>query len=245
MICPFKTVYCVEGRTPEIGQTHGLNKNIRYLLYQETPYKVKMKIYDISVDLYNGMPAFPGDPEPVVKRFLQMPRDAANVSVVSMGTHTGTHVDPPLHFVEGGLPVDRLPLEHLYGDAEVLDLTHVRQAIAAADLAGASEPILLLKTRNSRLWQSTEFHRDYVYLDPGAARWLIDHHVGTVAIDYLSIGSFEGGEAVHRTLLMHGVTIVEGVDLSAVPPGKYTFACLPLKIRDGDGGPARAILIKE
>lgn len=204
-----------------------------------------MKIFDISVDLYNGMPAFPGDPAPVVRRVLEMPRDPANVSIIEMGTHTGTHVDPPLHFVEGGLPLDKIPLEHLYGDAEVLDLTHVKKAITAGDLGSATENILLLKTRNSKLWQSTEFHRDYVYLDKSAAQWLIDNHVWTVAIDYLSIGSFDGGETVHKMLLRNGVTVVEGVNLSAVGPGRYTFACLPVRIKDGDGGPARAILIKE
>jgi arylformamidase len=204
-----------------------------------------MKIFDISVDLYNGMPSFPGDPEPVIKRFLEMPRDAANVSTICMGTHTGTHVDPPLHFVEDGLPLDKIPLDHLYGDAEVLDLTHVKKAITADDLKGATGNILLFKTRNSRLWQFTEFHKDYVYLDESAARWLIDRHVRTIAIDYLSIGSFEGGETVHKMLLKNGITVVEGVNLSAVEPGQYTFACLPIKIKDGDGGPARAILVKE
>ena len=160
-----------------------------------------MKIFDISVDLYNGMPAFPGDPAPVVKRIMEMPRDAANVSAITMGTHTGTHVDPPLHFVEDGLPLDKIPLDHLYGDAEVLDLTYVKKAVSAVDLERANENILLLKTRNSRLWQFTEFHRDYVYLDKSAAQWLIDNHVWTVAIDYLSVGSFEGGETVHKMLL--------------------------------------------
>jgi arylformamidase len=204
-----------------------------------------MKIFDISVDLYNGMPAFPGDPAPVVKRVLEIPRDAANVSTINMGTHTGTHVDPPLHFLEGGLPLDKIPLDHLYGDAEVLDLTNVKKAISAGDLETSKGKIVLLKTRNSGLWQFTEFHRDYVYLDQSAAQWMIDNHVRTVAIDYLSIGSFEGGEEVHKLLLRNGVTVVEGVNLSAVEPGKYTFACLPIKIKDGDGGPARAILIKE
>ncbi|OPY28488.1 MAG: Kynurenine formamidase [Methanocella sp. PtaU1.Bin125] len=204
-----------------------------------------MKIYDISVDIYNGMPAFPGDPAPVIKRVLEMPRDPANVSVIDMGTHTGTHVDPPVHFIENGLTLDKIPLEHLYGDAEVLDLTHVKKAITAADLESATENILLLKTRNSAFWQSPEFRQDYVYLDKSAAQWLIDNHVWTVAIDYLSVGSFEGGEAVHKMLLKGGVTLVEGVNLSAVGPGRYRFACLPIKIRNGDGGPARAILIKE
>lgn len=204
-----------------------------------------MKIYDISADLYNGMPAFPGDPEPVIKRVLSLPEDPANVSVISMGTHTGTHVDPPLHFVEGGLPLDQIPLDHLYGKAEVLDLTYVTQAITAEDLKGAGEKILLFKTSNSKLWQFTEFHKDFIYLDEDGARWLADHEIKTIAIDYLSIGSFSGGEAVHKILLGNGITVIEGVNLAEVDAGIYTLACLPLKIKDGDGGPARAILIKD
>jgi arylformamidase len=176
---------------------------------------------------------------------LSLPQDPANVSVISIGTHTGTHVDPPLHFVEGGAPLDRVPLDRFYGRAEVLDLTYVSRAITDDDLRGAGEKILLFKTRNSSLWQHPEFREDYVYLDESGARWLAEHGVRTIAIDYLSIGSFKGGEAVHRLLLEGGILVVEGVNLSGVEPGVYTFACLPLKIRDGDGGPARAILIKE
>jgi arylformamidase len=204
-----------------------------------------MKIFDISVDLYNGMPAFPGDPAPDIKRILTIPPDNANVSIISMGSHTGTHVDPPLHFIEGGLPLDRIPVDHLYGRAEVIDLAHVETGITADDLKGTKEKILLFKTTNSKLWRYTEFRKDFVYVDESAARWLVDHDVKTMAIDYLSVGSFKGGEAVHRILLGAGITVVEGVDLSGVEPGIYTFACLPLKIRGGDGGPARAFLVRE
>lgn len=204
-----------------------------------------MKIYDISVGIYNGMTVFPGDPAPDIKRVLSMPADAANVSRIAMGTHTGTHVDPPLHFVENGLALDQLPLDHLYGRAEVLDLTGLKKVVSATDLGTATEKILLLKTKNSRFWRDAVFHQDYVYLDESAAQWLVDNRVNTIAIDYLSVGSFKDGEAVHRTLLGGGVTVVEGVDLSDVEAGTYTFACLPLKIINGDGGPARAILVKE
>ena len=206
-----------------------------------------MKIFDISVSLHNGMPVFPGDPAPDIKRVLNMPKDAANVSFLCMGSHTGTHVDPPLHFIENGMPIDRIPLVHLYGNAEVLDLTRVENEIAAEDLEKAShgEKMLLFKTRNSQLWQYTGFRSDFAYLNESGADWVVRNGIKTIAIDYLSIGSFQGAEAVHKKLLDAGVTVVEGVDLTGIEPGKYTFACLPLKIKDGDGSPARAILVKE
>jgi len=208
-----------------------------------------MRIFDISVSLHNGMPVFPGDPAPDIKRVLSMPKDTANVSFLGMGSHTGTHIDPPLHFVEKGTPIDKIPLDRLYGKAQVLDLTHIEleHGITAADLerTGATEKIVLFKTKNSQLWQYTEFHSDFVYLDESGADWIVDHGIKTIAIDYLSIASFKSGEAVHRKLLGAGVTIVEGVDLTEVSPGTYTFACLPIKIKDGDGAPARAILVRE
>ncbi|HTX43791.1 MAG TPA: cyclase family protein, partial [Methanocella sp.] len=150
-----------------------------------------MKIYDVSVSIHNGMPAFPGDPPPDIKRVLSMPVDPFNVSLMCTGTHIGTHVDPPIHFVEGGYTVDMIPLDHLYGPAVVLELPGV-DAVTAAELRGVESDIILLKTKNSALWDSEEFHTDYVYLDESAARWAVEHGVKTIGIDYLSIGSFEG-----------------------------------------------------
>jgi len=204
-----------------------------------------MKIYDVSLSLHNGMQSFPGDPPPDIKRILMRPIDAANVSLICMGTHTGTHVDPPFHFIEEGYTVDRIPLDHLYGPAEVLDLTHVKDAVTGDDLKGARSDILLLKTKNSRLWDYGEFRKDFVYLDESAAKWVVEKRVKTLGIDYLSIGSFKAGEEVHRILLGGGVTVIEGLDLREISAGLYTLACLPLKIKDGDGAPARAFLIKE
>jgi arylformamidase len=203
-----------------------------------------MKIFDVSVSIYNGMPVFPGDPPPDIKRVLSMPADPFNVSLMCMGTHVGTHVDPPIHYVEGGYTVDRIPPDHLYGPARVIGLPDV-DVVTADDLKGVDAGIILLKTKNSGLWDSGEFHKDYVYLDESAARWLVENKVKTVGIDYLSIGSFEGGEAVHKIILGAGITVIEGLDLRKVEPDRYTLACLPLKIKDGDGAPARAFLIKD
>ncbi len=82
-------------------------------------------------------------------------------------------------------------------------------------------------------------------LDESAAAWAVENHVKTIGIDYLSIGSFEDGAGVHRILLGGGVTVIEGLDLRGVKPGTYILACLPIKIKDGDGAPARAILIEK
>jgi len=203
-----------------------------------------MKIFDVSVDIYNGMPAFPGDPPPDIKRVMTMPTDPANVSLLCFGTHTGTHVDPPIHFVEGGYTVDQIPPDHLYGKAVVVAVPGV-DAVGAKHLEGVKGDIILLKTKNSALWGSGRFHADYAYLDESAAQWLIDHHIKTIGIDYLSIGSFKGGETVHKMILGAGITAIEGLDLRKIEPGTYTLACLPLKIKDGDGAPARAFLIKD
>lgn len=204
-----------------------------------------MKLYDISLSIYNGMQVFPGDPSPDIRRILNIPENNVNVSMMCMGTHTGTHVDPPIHYIEGGSTVDKIPLDCLYGKAQVLDLTGVKEAITGDDLAGARAGILLFKTRNSELWKVPEFRKDFVYLDESAAKWIVDNGIKTVGIDYLSIGSFEGGDMVHRMLLGGGVTVIEGLNLSGIDPGEYTLVCLPLKIQYGDGSPARAILIRE
>lgn len=203
------------------------------------------RIIDISVDLFNGMHVYPGDPLPTFRRTLKLPRDPFNVSNMETGTHVGTHVDPPVHFIMGGYSVDKIPLDHLYGKAEVIDLTHVEKGITADDIKVAKEKILLFKTRNHLLWKKPEFSTDYVYLDESGAKWCVDNGIKTVGIDYLSIGAFEGGEVVHKILLEKGITIVEGLNLENVEPGEYTFICLPIKIRDGDGAPARAILVTD
>lgn len=204
-----------------------------------------MKIYDISVSLSNEMPVYPGDPPLKISREHSVPEAEFNVSTMVTGTHIGTHIDPPFHFVENGYTVDRIPLDHLYGKAEVVDLTHVERMISAEDLKGIDADIILCKTRNSALWASSAFYKEYVSLDESAAYRVVAQHVKTIGIDYLSIGSFEDGASVHRILLGGGVTVIEGLDLRAVKPGKYILACLPIKIKDGDGAPARAILIDE
>lgn len=208
-----------------------------------------MQILDISVPIYTGMVFYPGDPgaaiEPV-KRIAQ--GDAANLSRLELGSHTGTHVDSPHHFENGRTTVDRIPLEVLIGPARVVDLTGVETFISRQDLeeagaAGAQR--LLIKTSNSKLWASPEFTAEYVSLADDAADYLVEEGVKLAGTDYLSIERFKAEDHyVHHTLLGAGVIILEGLDLTEVEAGDYELACLPLKVLDGDGAPARAVLVK-
>lgn len=209
-----------------------------------------MRIHDISIPISPDMPTYPGDPTVSITPVLQIANgDSANVSQLCMGDHTGTHLDPPVHFVPGGKTVDQLDLDVLYGPAIVADLTRVSGVITPQDLEAAKLPRgverVLLKTRNSRLWTRTGFDQDYVGVSADAAKWLIDRGILLVGIDYLSIEPFGAVQPdTHHILLRAGVIIVEGLNLKDVAPGAYTLACLPLKIAKGDGGPCRAILIE-
>jgi arylformamidase len=207
------------------------------------------RIIDISVPVYTGMVYYPGDSGAEIKPYRQISQgDTANLSDLRLGSHTGTHVDAPHHFNDGMATVDELPLDVLVGPARVLDLTRVQSTISPADLeaAGLGEAVrVLLKTRNSGLWQEPGFNKDYVSLSDEAADKLLDRRVRLVGIDYLSIERFAAGAYhVHHALLGAAVVVLEGLDLGSVEPGDYELVCLPLKLRGGDGAPARAILIE-
>jgi len=210
-----------------------------------------MKIYDISIPISPTMPTYPGDPPVIIEPIKQIGKGSrSNVSRVSFGDHTGTHFDPPLHFIPGGKPIDQLDLRVLYGAARVVDFTRVEREITVRDLERARVPKratrLLFKTRSSTLWERAGFQKEYVGIAWDAAQWLVDRGVKLVGVDYLSVETFGASEPrTHRTLLGAGVIVVEGLNLRDIAPGKYTFIGLPLKIQGGDGAPGRAVLIAE
>lgn len=210
-----------------------------------------MRIYDISVTIREGMPVYEGDPGVHLDRVLEMARGApANVSHLDLGVHTGTHVDAPIHFIPGGSGVEALPLDALIGRARVVEFTGP-QHVTAADLEGLrladGVERLLLKTRNSRLWQEASgFRRDFIALAPDAARWIVERALKLVGVDYLSVEPYGSQDfRTHRTLLQAGVVIIEGLNLDGIAPGDYLLACLPVKLAGCDGAPARAVLIAD
>jgi arylformamidase len=207
-----------------------------------------MKMYDITLPIDPALPVWPGDPAIELERAASITQGSdANVSRLACSVHVGTHVDAPLHFIDGGESVDRLDLRILTGRAHVVDCRGVSQ-ISAAKLEAAGIPKrarrLLLKTDNSSLWHAgvSDFIEDFVALLPDAAGWLVERGIQLVGIDYLSIAPFHDGVPTHQILLKAGVIIVEGLDLWKVPAGRYTLYCLPLKLTGSDGAPARVIL---
>jgi len=202
---------------------------------------------DISVPVRTGMVEWPGDASARVERTADMNRGAGcNVSSITLSSHTGTHVDAPLHFIHGAPGLDSLDFSTTIGPARVIEIPDT-DTITEDDLHKhriRTGERILLKTRNSRTnWPEDEFRKDYVALNTGAARLLAATGVRCVGMDYLSVGPFQGdGKEVHTTLLSAGIWIIEGLDLSKVSPGIYDLVCLPLRIENGDGSPARAIL---
>jgi arylformamidase len=205
------------------------------------------KLYDITLPIEEGMIAYPGNPETRLRPHSRIADgDDANVTELSFGSHTGTHVDAALHFIDGGQAVDELPLDTLIGEAVVVELPQDVKAIGAAELEaaglGGAERVLL-RTRNSELLGRDEFSEDFAYLTGDGAEYLVERGVRLVALDYLSVEAFDAEEPVaHETLLKREVVVVEGVDLRNVPAGRYELMCLPLKVKGIDGAPLRAVL---
>jgi len=194
-------------------------------------------------------PVYAGD-APLKFDFLKDMRkgDALTLSAYSLGAHSGTHIDAPMHFVRDGAPIDRVSLEPLIGPARVIDIPDNVQAIDAAELnrhkwKGAQR--VIFRTRSSlHGWMSSPtFHRDFAYIAPDAAQMLADAGVRLVGIDYISAEQF-GAPAprTHRILLGKGIPIVEGLALGAVRPGDYDLIVLPIKVGGHEAAPARAVL---
>jgi arylformamidase len=209
-----------------------------------------MEFIDISLALSPQLPTWPGNAayelQPV-KRIAS--GDSSNVSRAVLGTHTGTHIDAPRHFLDGGEGVDELRLADLIGRCTVAEVKVApgRHPIEVSDIqrAAGTPPAerLLLKTPNSQLWGTSAFTPDFAYLSPDAAQWMVGAGVRLVGIDYLSIEEFrKEGAPTHHILLGAGVIIVEGLNLARVTPGIYELICLPLRLERSDGSPARVIL---
>jgi arylformamidase len=206
------------------------------------------QVWDISVPDRPGMHSYPGDPTIEVTQVRAIAKgDAANLTHLTMGAHTGTHVDAPAHFIDGGRTLDQMPLDHMVGEATVLDLRG-RAAIDAGALADQDVrdgDIVLCKTDNSALWDHDGFQEGFTYVTLDAAEILVARGIKTLGLDYLSIEQFGSKTfAVHKLLLGRNMLIIEGLNLSAVEAGRYFLSCLPLKLLGVDGAPARAVLMR-
>ncbi|MBI5569940.1 MAG: cyclase family protein [Desulfomonile tiedjei] len=205
-----------------------------------------MPLYDITLPLRVGMLTYPGDPPFTMEQVAYLSRgDRFNLSRITLATHTGTHCDPPLHYLDGRAAIDEIPLEVLVGPGTILDMRGRpkidRAALESSDLEEHTR--VFFKTDNGPKLLAGIYSSDYVALTEDAAVYLVDRGIQLVGIDYLAIEAFANPLApVHRTLLGAGALIVEGLVLVDVPAGPCKIYCLPLKIAGGDGAPARVLV---
>lgn len=206
-----------------------------------------MEFIDISMKIEEGMPVYPGNPEPEIERYREIPEDSTTESRICIGSHTGSHVDAPEHVTEDGKPVSEMELENFYGEAQVLDLTGAgrridREALEEKDI---EEDIVLLKTENSEK-QRQSFREGFAYLALSGVEHLIEEGVETVGIDYLSLVEFDGGEEAEKAhrKANEEMTVIEGLNLSEAEEKSYTFSGFPVNL-ETDGAPLRPVLISE
>ena len=206
---------------------------------------------DLTQTIQNGMTIYVGDAVPKVSKYKTLTKDGVNLSLITLGSHTGTHVDAPIHFVKGGKALDQLPVESFVGEAAVVDLSHVPAgtAVSASDLVAHSEEvrpddIALLYTGISKRCGDPKARRRFTYLGKDAAEWFVRRKTKAVGIDYLSVEGFGAKVPVaHRTLLSNGIPIIESLNekLGGLVGRRVFFVCLPIKVGGCDGAPARAM----
>lgn len=207
-----------------------------------------MKIYDVSIPIHNDMLVWPGDPGIAIETKTTVAKDGVGLSYFSFGSHSGTHIDAPSHFLENATGIDRIDPQKLIGECIVVDLTkldHLEimpQDVKDVPLQKGSR--ILFKTGNFRFLRKNVFPDEYVSLSLEGAQYLVEKGVWLVGTDFLGIEKRKSpGHPVHKTLLKAGIVNVEGLDLSEVPGDTYQLVCLPLRVVGADGCPARVLLM--
>jgi arylformamidase len=207
-----------------------------------------MKIIDISWPITPTMTAYKDTTSVTFTELHTFEKDGVRKTLMTLDSHTGTHVDAPSHFLAQGKTSEAVPLEQLIGNCVVIDMTFVEEAITADDLEEYDLEgcdIILFKTRNSAHAVTAPFNTSFVYLDASAATYLAELGVQAVGIDYLGIERNNPNHETHRILMDAGVAIIEGLRLADAQEDAYFFVCLPLAVVGLDGAPARAILVSD
>jgi arylformamidase len=208
---------------------------------------MKSAYIDISWTITNDMTAYKDRHIVRITPTKEFAQDKARESLITLGSHTGTHIDAPSHFIEHGVTIDQIFFTHLIGPCHVIDLSTCHNQISAHDLEKHNvqvHEIILLKTSNSAHAVTANFEPNFVYLSAEAAEFLAQKKIKTVGIDYLGIERNQPGHETHQKLLSVGIVIIEGLRLGHIDEGSYNLICLPLLLPGLDAAPARAILEK-
>jgi len=212
------------------------------------------KATDLTHHLREGMPIYPGDPSPSFENYYTLRKDGVNLTKITMGSHTGTHLDAPRHFIQDGIGIDRIPPDKLIGEAYVADLSRkpIGSGITSQDLKRdleekiASDDIVVIYTGCSEHWGDESINRDYTYLTGEAADYLVSKKVRAVGIDFLSVEKFKAPEPVaHKTLLANGIFIIDSPRsaLNQFVAERILMICMPIQLQAGDGAPSRVVAV--
>jgi len=209
-----------------------------------------MKLHDITATLSPALPFYSENDPFDAKKILQLKNgDACDLSRITMSSHTGTHADMPLHFIEDGANCANIQLDYFYGKAKVIHINlETHRNITKEDLTPHcinQDDRILIDTGQS-IHMDKPLIKNYIALMPDAAEYLALKKIKTLGFDYISVDPYNSPTfPVHKILLGSGIVIIEGLVLHNIPAGEYILSALPLKFENGDGSPVRAILIKE
>lgn len=204
-----------------------------------------MKIYDISMSISEDMPVYNGkaSKKPVFKVESNFQTASAYETRLNINLHTGTHMDAPLHFIEGGGTIDLLELEKVVRKCKVFDFQEVENCITQEQLAQkniVTGDFVILKTKNSFV---DILEKDFIFVDKSGAEYLRSKKIVGVGIDSLGIERSQPKHETHKTLLGEGIVILEGLRLKDVEEGEYLLVAAPIKIASAEAAPVRALLI--
>lgn len=210
-----------------------------------------MRIIDLTHSVSPDMPVYPGTEPPGFSEACTLDKDGFKEMVITLYSHTGTHMDSPAHLFDGGKTLDAYEPGRFCGPALVLDLSERTGTIEIEDLLQYKEKMqrvdfLLLHTGWGKLWGSEQYFTGFPVLSPEAARWLVQQGVKAIGVDAVSVDPVESMSAlpVHQILLGCDVLIIENLtNLDLLVNREFTLCCLPLKIAWADGAPVRAMAI--
>ncbi len=203
-----------------------------------------MKFYDVTAEVYEGMPVYKNKEEKQPK-FQTVTNGHVTETRLSLDLHTGTHVDAPLHMINDGETMETIPLERLVRPVKLFDLTHVNDGITKEDIADLpidKGDFILFKTSNSF---DEAFNFEFIYVKEDAARYLAEKGIDGVGIDSLGIERAQEGHPTHRTLFQNDIIVMEGLRLKDVEAGQYFMVAAPLKVIGTDASPARVLLFEQ
>ena len=212
--------------------------------------QIKYIVHDISVELHNNMPLWPGKRHEFLHSFAKSmdSGDEINLSRLEMSMHTGTHIDAPYHKIKDGRKLHEIKVENYFGQAQVFDLSHVDKKIMVKDLKQLTfqeTDFYLFKTKNSSFWNNREFNKDFIYFDKDAAEYIAKLGPKGIGIDYMSVDAFDARiPYAHNAFFSNEILVYEGLNLSHVKSGEYFFIGLPLNLKDSEGSAVRAVLME-